>query len=281
MPRVSGIDADDGFRAVLAGDARDLRGVGLEQAEIGGRFEIDRCGLGRDLGLEIVEIDQARFGIDLHAPDLDVVGHVGRLAIILHHRQALGVEHLRDHDLAPAGEARRHAQGVADGAAPGIDRQPDHLHVEQLAELARIFEPGLVAPEVRLRRAPDRGQELGPPDDLVHHRRHVMRPAAGAEEGEMGVRAFVLGQHVGQMAAQRRFRPDAERQVERLAQAMILRDLLEQLLDRADADLVQHLLLQRGQGISHPGMAALLPHHHVALPSFLNFSRCRSGKRVF
>ena len=269
IPRVSGstptMVSAPCWRAIRAISAA----LGLEQAEIGWRFEIDRRGLGRYLVFQIVDVDQARFEIDLHAPDLDVIRHVDRLAVILHHRQALGIEHLRDDDLAPLGQARRHAQGMADGAAPGIDRQPDHFHVQELAELARILEPSLVAAEVGLRRAPDRSQELGPPDDLIHHCRHVMRPAARAEKGEVGVGALVLGEHVGKMPTQSRFRLDAKRKVERLSQPMILRDLLEQGLDRADADLVQHLLLQGGQGIPHPGMTDRVLHHHVVLPDLL------------
>ena len=38
-----------------------------------------------------------------------------------------------------------------------VDRQPDDLHADQLAKLAGILEPGLVAAEVGLRASPRRG----------------------------------------------------------------------------------------------------------------------------
>ena len=102
----------------------------------------------------------------------------------------------------PVGHARRHADGVADGAAPGIDRQAHHIHVEQFAELARIFEPRLVAAEIGLRRAPDGGQELGAPDDLIDDGRHMMLPAAGAEEIQIVLAILVLGKNRGEMPPQ-------------------------------------------------------------------------------
>ncbi len=160
--------------------ARDLRGAAFELAEIARRFDIDRGGAARDPGLQLLEVDSAGLLVMTEGDHVDMAAHLDGLAVIADDRESLGIDQPRQQHLMPAGEARGHADGMAGGAAPAVDRELDHIHLQQLAQLAGIFEPGLVAAMVRLGRAPDRGQEFGAPDDLVDHRRHVMLPAAGA-----------------------------------------------------------------------------------------------------
>ena len=77
-----------------------------------------------------------------------------RLAVGPDDGQPLAVEVGRDEHLGAAGHARRHADGVAGGAAPAVDGQADEVQLEQLAELAGELEPGLVAAVIGRRRAP-------------------------------------------------------------------------------------------------------------------------------
>ena len=234
--------------------ARDLRGAAFEQAEIARRFDIDRGGAARDPGLQLPEVDSAGLLVMTEGDHIDMAAHLDGLAVIADDREPLGIDQPRQQHLMPAGEARGHADGMAGGAAPAVDRELDHIHLQQLAQLAGIFEPGLVAAMVGLRRAPDRGQEFGAPDDLVDHRRHVMLPAAGAEEVEVLLAGLVARERGDQMALQLRLGFQLARQLERRFQAMGDGDLLEQLLDAGRADLLQHGLLDVGQGIGHPGM---------------------------
>ena len=156
---------------------------------------------------------------------------------------------------------------MADGAAPAIDRQLHDIHGEQLAELAGIFEPGLVAPVIGLRRAPDRGQELGAADDLVDHRRHMMLPAAGAEKVEVLLAGRVARQRRHQVALQLDFGFELAWQAERRLQPMRGGDLGEQLVDAGRADLRQHRLLEAGDGVRHPGMGrGFVRCHGIAPP---------------
>ena len=85
-----------------------------------------------------------------------VTGQLGRAAVGPDHGEPLGA-HRRGHEhVAATGEARGHPDRVALGAAPAVDGQADEIHPDQLAELARELEPGLVAAVVGGRRAPDR-----------------------------------------------------------------------------------------------------------------------------
>src|SRR5437899_1203459 len=70
-------------------------------------------------------------------------------------------------------------------SAPAVDRQADEVELEQLAELAAEFEPRLVPSVVGRRRPPDRRQELAAAHDLVAYGRHVVLPAAAAEEAQV------------------------------------------------------------------------------------------------
>ena len=104
---------------------------------------------------------------------------------------------------------------MAGRAAPAVDRELDHIHLQQLAQLAGIFEPGLVAAMVRLGRAPDRGQEFGAPDDLVDHRGHVMLPTAGPEEIQVLLAGLVAREGGDEMALQLRLGFQLARQLQR------------------------------------------------------------------
>ena len=195
-----------------------------------------------------------------------MAGHLGRLAVGPEDGQALRVQEPRHQDLAAARDPHRHPDRVADRAAPAVDGKLDDLASDQLAELAVELEPRLVAPVVRLRRAPDRRQELRAADDLVDHGRDVVLPAAGAEEAQGPFAVHVPAQELRHVAAQVQFRGEGRRQVEGRRAEVILRDLLEHLLDTLGADLGQHARLDPGCRDSHPRMGAVSVSHVVLLP---------------
>ena len=137
---------------------------------------------------------------------------------------------------------RGHPRGVARGAAPRVDGQPDEVHLDELAQLARVLEPRLVPAEVRRRSAPHGREELAARDDLVAHRRDVVLPAAGAEEAEVLRARRVAGEDLRQVALELRLRADRGRQLDRPREAVALGDLLEQLVDVVEAELREQLV---------------------------------------
>jgi len=184
-----------------------------------------------------------------------VVAYLRRCAVVPDHGEPLGIDVARDEHLAATRQARRHPDGVSGGAAPAVDRQADEVHRHELAQLAGVLEPGLVAPVVRGGRAPDRRQELAARDDLVADGRDVVLPAAGAEEAEVvGTRA-VPRQHLGEVAAQLRFGADRRRELQRPREAMGFRNLLEQLVDAVQAGLLEHRRDDARRGDRHVGMS--------------------------
>ena len=249
-----GVDTQDRLRTGGARQPDDLRRVGLDRAEIARCFEIDRGGARRELGAKIGEVDQAGRRIGIDGDDGQMRAHLRGLAVAPDHRQTFRIDQPRHDDLAPTGEPCRHAQRMARGAAPRVDGQADQVEAQKLAELAGKLEPGLVAAVVGRGPAEHRVQPFGAVHDLVAHRRDIVLPAAGAEEIEIALARDVLGQQVADVAAQRAFRRQCRRQVDRPLQAMAGGDLLEQRLDVLDADGVEHLPAQFRHRVGHIGM---------------------------
>ena len=156
-PRLIGSTPTMVSAPAAAGHCGDLGRARLQRAQIGRVLEIHRRHVRPELGPQVghVEPPGRRVGGDqIHR---DVAGHLGGLAIGADDRQTLGVAEAR----APApraapGDPRRHADRVADGAAPGIDRQLHHIEVQQRAQLAVELEPRLIAPVVGLVACPRR-----------------------------------------------------------------------------------------------------------------------------
>ena len=121
-------------------------------------------------------------------------------------------------------------------APPAVDREPDEVEVQQLAELAGPLEPGLVAPVIRLGRAPDRGHELAARHDLVAHGRNVVLPTASAEEAQAVGAGCVAGQDLREVAAKLALGPESGRKLKRPCESVAVRDLFEELVDLFDPD---------------------------------------------
>ncbi len=153
---------------------------------------------------------------------------------------AVRVDAARHHHLAaPVGQLRQvgrrpHRRGAL--VERGVrDRQPGQLAdgglVLEHHLQAALRDLGLVG---RVRR-----EELGPGQDRVDQRRHVVVVHAGPEEGDLVLRRGVARRQGGQVRVHLLLR-HAGGQVERAAQADALGDAGEQLVDRRDADLLQH-----------------------------------------
>ena len=82
----------------------------------------------------------------------------------------------------------------------------------------------------------------------------MVLPAPGAEKAEVVLAALGPAQERGEVALELDLRAQAWGQVQRNFQPMFGRDLLEQLVDRARADLVEHGLLEGGNRVCHPWM---------------------------
>ena len=154
------VDADDRLGAVAARERGDLGGARLDAAEERGVLEEHGRGARREPSLEIVEVDAARRRVVADELDLDLARQLGSAAVGADHREALRADRVGHEHVQAPGQAGGHPDGVAGRAAPAVDGQADEVHPDQLAELARELEPGLVAAVVGRRRAPDRRQEL-------------------------------------------------------------------------------------------------------------------------
>lgn len=86
-----------------------------------------------------------------------------------------------------------------------------------------------------------------------------MLPAAGAQKVEVLFACPVLRQRTDQMPTQFAL-VQCRRQIDRTLQAVGLGDLLEQFLDAADTDRVEHFLLECGNGVRHVGVGDMITH---------------------
>ena len=220
-------------------------------AEVAGVFEEHGGGAGRELRTQIVEVEAAGLGVMADELDLDVPGQLGRAAVGPDHGEPLGA-HGRGHEhVVATGEARGHPDRMPLGAAPAVDGEADEFHPDQLSELARELEPGLVAAVIRGGRSPDRGQELAPARDLVDDRRHVVLPDAAAEEAEIALAGLVAREQVEEVSPERRLGGERRRQVEPALEAVRGRDLDEEGFDVGRADGVEELLVSRRRRVRH------------------------------
>ena len=84
------------------------------------------------------------------------------------------------------------------------------------------------------------GEELAAVDDLVAHRRDVVRPATAAEKAQTFEAALVAVKDTGDVAAQLVLRAQGRGQVEEPGHAKALGNRAVQLLDALHADRVEH-----------------------------------------
>ena len=170
------------------------------------------------------------------------------------HLPILRVHRLADHHRpAPRAQARGHQGGLGQRRGAIVQRRVGHLHAEQARHHGLEFEDRLqrALAHLRLIRGVRRVQ-LAAEQEVRYYRRRVVMVGAGPQEAAMGVERAV-GR--GQAPEQRRHLRLAHslRQVEP-REPVRVRHVGEQLLDRCDADGLQH----RGQlrlgvrGVAHP-----------------------------
>ena len=250
------VDPDDRLGSVPARERCDLGCVRLDPAEERGALEEDGGGARREPLLEIGQIDAAGHGIVGDELDLDLADRLGRRAVGPDHREPLRADRIGHEQMQASGQTGRHPDRVAGRAAPAVDRQPHEVHADELAQLARELEPGLVAAVVGRGGSPDRREELAPPHDLVADRRDVMLPDAAAEEVEIALARLVAREHVDQVTPEDRLRGERRRELERASHAVRGGNLGEERLDVGDADGLEQLPLQRRRRVRHVRMCS-------------------------
>ena len=208
------VDAGDRQGAVLVGDPDDLGAVGLDGAEVAGALPVDGGERVVQLGAQVVEVDHAGLAVPLVEADLGAVRHRLGLAERARLHQPHRAHVRRDQHLVAAGDAPGHAERAPGHVAPVVDGVGDGVVVEQLAEHAVELEAREVLAEVGVVAAAVGADELGPVDDLVDDRRHVVLPAAGAAEVEVVDARGVLVEQALDVPAQIALREDRRRDVE-------------------------------------------------------------------
>ena len=221
----------------------DLGAVGLDRPEVAGALPVHGGVRVVELGLEVLEVGHAGLAVPLVEADLGAVGHRLRLAQRARLHEAHGAHVRRHEDLVAAGDAPGHAERAPGHVAPVVDGVGDAVEVQQLAEHAVELVAREVLAEVRVVAAAVGADELGPVDDLVHDRRHVVLPAAGAAEVQEVDGRGVLVEQPLHVLAQGALAEDRRRDVQRPLEAQALGDLRVDLLDAAQPQLVEHGLL--------------------------------------
>ena len=221
--------------------ARALAGLG-QRAEVLHRAEEVRL-LHEDRGRVVVHRGGERLHVggavvvERHLHDLHAVsGRVGR-----ERRARVRVEPAARHQLPALGLELGQVARRGHRARPLVHRRVRHRQAGELRdrglELEHHLEPalrdlGLVG---RVRR-----EELGAAEERVDQRRHVVVVHARAEEADLLLGVPVAGRQRGQVLVHLLLGL-ALREVELPAEPNRLRDVREQILQRADADGVEHL----------------------------------------
>ncbi len=168
---------------------------------------------------------------DLH-PEARRVG----LHDLPHHR----VERLREHDALATRMGARDEACVGRDRGPVVARRVRDVHSRQLADRGLVLEDRLehaLAHLGLIRRV--RGEELTAAEEGVDDRRHVVVVDPHAQEAELVGRVRVPPRELLEMSHERGLGQRLGH-VERPVEAEPLRDLLEQLVDRGDADRREH-----------------------------------------
>ncbi len=239
------VDADDGECAARVRALGDRRRVGLERAEEGGVLEVDAGHVVAQCGIERGEVERPGGRVARHVLD----GHASA-AGARDDRAPLGREQRGHERSRPAGQAAGHQDRAGRGRAPVVGRLGDDVALDEVADHARELEERLELAVVGVGLAVVRGEELAPPDDLVDDGRHVVRPAAAAQERDAVAGRDVAVEHALDPAAQLQLRADRRLDLEQPPETQPLRDRRVEVVGALDADRLEHLLpdLWRGVG---------------------------------
>ncbi len=229
------VDVRDRERAGLARRRRELR-RGLEAAEEVRLLEEDCRRVGRGFG------DLLRIGRPVRMGDLDdLEPEAGRVR--LHDLPHLRVQRLRENDLRAVRDGVLGDEaGVGGHRRAVVPGRVGHVHPGQLADDGLVLEDRLQHALAHLglvRRV--RGQELAAREDDVDDRGDVVVVDPCAEERELGACVDVPCRELLDVAHELGL-PERGRDVELAVEADAGRHLLEELVDRGDADRREHLL---------------------------------------
>ncbi len=172
--------------------------------------------------------------------DLDDVEAEAR-RVRLHDLAHLRVQRLREHDLAAVGDVPSDEARVGGDRAAVVARRVGDVHPRQLADHGLVLEDRLQRSLAHLRLVRRvRGQELAAGEHDVGDGGHVVVVDAGADERQLRAGVDVLRREFLEVAHELRL-AERGRNVELAVEANTRRDLLEQLVDRRDADRREHL----------------------------------------
>ena len=228
------VDVRNRQRAGFRGGGDEIRRR-LEAAEEVRLLEDDRGGVD-GCALELARV---RRPVPVRNLD-DLEAEPGRVR--LHDLPHLRIRRLRhDHLVAPR-DVLRDVAGVGGDARPVVAGRVRDVHAGELADGRLVLEDRLEHPLAHLRLIRRvGGQQLAALEDRVDHRRDVVVVHACAEKRQLAARVGVpLGERgdvlEDLLLRQRRL------EVELPPEADSLRQVAEELLDRADADRPEHLL---------------------------------------
>ncbi len=155
----------------------------------------------------------------------------------------LRVERLGEDDPCPPGRVLGDVAGVGGDRRPVVARCVRDVHARQLADDGLVLEDRLEHALAHLglvRRVG--GQKLAAREDRIHDRRDVVVVDPGAEERELPARVDVPGRQLLQVRDELGL-GERRLQVERPVEPDAPGDVLEELVDRRDADRGEHRLL--------------------------------------
>ena len=225
---------------VDVGDSQSSR-VGGDGGEVRRRLEAtEEVRLLEDHARRVAHRSLELVGVDRPVPvrHLDDIEPEAR-GVGFDHLAHLRVERLGEHDLRAAGRVLRDVARVGGNGGAVVPRSVRDVHAGQLADRGLVLEDRLQHALAHLGLVGRvRGEELAALQNGVDDRGHVVVVDPGAEEGELD---RVLRRQLLEVPGQldlRKLRPD----VEVPAEPHRLRNVAEELVDRADADRLEHRL---------------------------------------
>src|SRR6266516_292063 len=158
----------------------------------------------------------------------------------LHDLAHLRVRRLGDHDLRAAGRVLRDVAGVGSDGRAVVTRRVRDVHAGDLADRGLVLEDRLEHPLAQLRLIGRvRGQEFASLEHRVDDRRHVVVIEARPEERHVRPVVLVLRRELLEVGGELLL-GQGRRNVQRPVEANAFGQIGEQLLERLDADRLEH-----------------------------------------